>query len=118
MKKEKKLSEEEEFEKALQEAEDPKNICQGSWALPRNATHLQKAKYTLCHHLLEYQIKNRLTDQEIREKINLSQSELENILFYRIGKVNFENLIEVVSKVLVPYEIEVNVKEADKNSHA
>ena len=77
-----------EFEKILQEAEDPKNIGQGSQTLPHNATPLQKTKYKLCRQLLSYQIKNKLTDQEMREKTNLSQTELEDILFYRIGKLN------------------------------
>ena len=110
------MARDKEFEKILQEAEDPKNIGQGSQALPRNATPLQKAKYKLCHQLLSYQIKNKLTDQEIREKTNLSQTELEDILFYRLGKVNSEVLIEVVSQVYAPCEIEVIVKES-KNLH-
>ncbi|MCE8162880.1 MAG: hypothetical protein I3273_01060 [Candidatus Moeniiplasma glomeromycotorum] len=103
-----------EFEKILQAAEDPKNIGQGSWALPNNATALQKTKYKLCRQLLAYQMKNKLTDQEMREKTRLSQTELENILFYRIGKVNFEVLIEVISRAYAPCEIEVVIKE-DKN---
>jgi hypothetical protein len=90
-----------EFEKILQEAEDPKNIGQGSWALPRNATPLQKAKYKLCRQLLAYQMENKLTDREMREKTNLSQTELEDILFYRIGKVNSEVLIETISRILL-----------------
>jgi hypothetical protein len=106
-----------EFEKILQEAEDPKNIGQGSWALPRNATPLQKAKYKLCRQLLSYQMKNKLTDQEIREKTNLSQAELEDILFYRLGKVNSEVLIEAIGRIFAPCEIEVIIKE-DKNLHA
>jgi hypothetical protein len=105
-----------EFEKILQEAEDPKNIGQGSQALPRNATSLQKAKYKLCQQLLSYQIKNKLTDQEMRKKTNLSQTELEDILFYRLGKVNSEVLIEAVSRVFAPCEIEIIVKES-KNLH-
>ncbi|CAG8745164.1 14629_t:CDS:2 [Gigaspora margarita] len=94
------------FEKALQEAEDPKNIGQGSWALPRNATPLQKAKYKLCRQLLAYQMENKLTDREMRDRTNLSQTELEDILFYRLGKVNSEVLIEAVGRVYAPCEIE------------
>ena len=106
-----------EFEKILQEAEDPKNISQGSQALPRNATPLQKAKYKLCRQLLSYQMKNKLTDQKMREKTNLSQAELEDILFYRIRKVNSEVLIEAIGRIFAPCEIEVIIKE-DKNLHA
>jgi len=111
------MARDKEFEKILQEAEDPKNIGQGSQALPRNATPLQKAKYKLCRQLLSYQMKNKLTDQEMRKKTNLSQAELEDILFYRLGKVNSETLIEAVGRVFAPCEIEVVVKES-KNLHA
>lgn len=90
--------EKQEFEKILQEAENPKNIGQGSQALPRNATALQKAKYQLCRKLLSYQMENKLTDREMRAKTNLSQDDLEDILFYRIEKINSENLIETVSR--------------------
>jgi hypothetical protein len=53
----------------------------------------------------------------MRKKTNLSQAELEDILFYRLGKVNSETLIEVVGRVFAPCEIEVIVKES-KNLHA
>src|SRR5438128_1869161 len=111
------MARDKEFEKILQAAEDPKNIGQGSQALPRNATPLQKVKYKLCRQLLSYQMENKLTDQEMREKTNLSQNELEDILFYRIGKVNSETLMEVISRVFAPCEIEVIIKES-KNPHA
>jgi len=111
------MTRDKEFEKILQEAEDPKNIGQGSQALPRNATPLQKAKYKLCRQLLSYQMKNKLTDQEMRKKTKLPQNELEDILFYRIGKLNSETLIEVISRVFAPCEIEVIIRE-DKNLHA
>ena len=32
------MARDKEFEKILQEAEDPKNIGQGSWACPENPT--------------------------------------------------------------------------------
>jgi len=62
---------EQEFKKILQELEDPKNIGQGSWALPRNATSLEKAKYELCQKILAYQQDNNLSDKELNERINL-----------------------------------------------
>jgi len=50
-----------EFKKIFQELEDPKNIGQGSWALPRNTTALQKAKYELCKRILIYKQDNNLS---------------------------------------------------------
>ncbi|CAG8625982.1 5824_t:CDS:2 [Paraglomus occultum] len=73
-----------EFEKALQEAEDPKNIGQGSWSLPRNATAAEKTKYELCEKILGYQEDNNLSDEAMARKLHLTQTELEDILFCRI----------------------------------
>jgi hypothetical protein len=53
-----------EFEKILQEAEDPKNIGQGSWALLRNATSLQKTKYEFCKEVLIYKQDNNLSTEK------------------------------------------------------
>jgi hypothetical protein len=77
-----------EFEKALQAAEDPKNIGQGFWDLPANPTPSQLVKYELCEKILGYQEDNNLSDEEISQKINLTLPETEDILFCRIAKVN------------------------------
>jgi hypothetical protein len=112
----KSLSEKEEFEKILQEIEDP-NYQGGSWDLPENPTPLEKAKYELCEKILGYQEDNNLTDQELRQKTNLSQAKLEDILFTRIEKVNSDELINAVSKLFAPCQVEILIKE-NKSPHA
>src|SRR3954463_3227727 len=112
----KSLSEKEEFEKILQEIEDP-NYQGGSWDLPENPTPLEKAKYELCEKILGYQEDNNLTDQELRKKTNLSQDKLEDILFTRIEKVNSDELINAVSKLFAPCQVEIKIKE-NKSPHA
>src|SRR5579859_8163569 len=96
------MASDKKFEKILREAENPKNIDHSSQALPRNPTPLQKVKYELCQQLLSYQIKNQLTDQEMRKKTSLSQTKLEDILFYRLSKISSETLIEAVGLAFAP----------------
>ncbi|CAJ0833706.1 3877_t:CDS:2, partial [Entrophospora sp. SA101] len=60
-----------EFEKALQAAEDPKNIGQG------------------------YQEDNELSDEVMTRKLHLTQAELEDILFCRISKFTLDYLMNV-----------------------
>src|SRR2546423_15586754 len=82
-----------EFEKILQELEDPKTIGIGSWALPANATPLEKTKYNICQNILRYQRENNLSDEEIAQRINLTQAETEDILFCRIPYFTLDRLM-------------------------
>ncbi|CAJ0845056.1 7994_t:CDS:2 [Entrophospora sp. SA101] len=79
--------------------------------LPENPTPSQLVKYELCEKILGYQEDNNLTDKEIAEKIELSLNETEDILFCRIAKVGFDNLINAVSKLFSPAEIKVIVEQ-------
>jgi predicted XRE-type DNA-binding protein len=103
------------FKEVLTEIEDP-NYQGGSWALPENATPSEKAKYELCEKILGYQEDNNLSDEELRKKTGLSQEKLENILFTRIEKVNSDELINVVSKLFAPCEVEITIKK-NKSVH-
>ena|SRR5256885_7062897 len=107
-----------EFEKILQEAEDPKNIGQGSWTLPRNATSLQKAKYELCKQILIHKQDKKLSTEEVAERINLSNSETKDILFYHIDYFTLDRLITYAEKLLAPNEVKVIVESKKNTSHA
>src|SRR6185437_6020385 len=78
--------EKQQFKKALQELEDPKNIGQGSWACPENPTPSEKTKYDICQKILRYQRENNLSDKVIAHKTHLTIAETEDILFCRISK--------------------------------
>src|SRR6185436_3647762 len=103
------------FKEYLAKIENP-NYQGGSWDLPENPTPLEKAKYELCEKILGYQEDNNLTDQQLRQKTNLSQAKLEDILFTRIEKVNSEELINAASKLFAPCQVEIIIKE-NKNLH-
>ena len=112
------MARDKEFEKALQEAEDPKNIGQGSWALPRNATAAEKTKYELCEKILGYQEDNNLSDEAMARKIHLTIAETEDILFCRISKFTLDYLMNVASKLFAPAEIEVVINEKKDHLYA
>jgi predicted XRE-type DNA-binding protein len=110
-------SEEQEFEKYLQKIEDPKNEREINRALPLNATPLQIAKYKLCKKILAYQIKNKLTDEEIIKKLELSKAETEDILFCEIENFTVDRLIAYTSRLFHPNQIEVIVEEKKNATH-
>ncbi len=105
-----------EFEKILQEAEDPKNIGQGSWACPENHTPSEQAKYDICQKILRYQRENNFSDKVIARKTHLTLAETEDILFCRISKFTLDNLLNYASQLFAPCQVEVNIKD-DKTSH-
>jgi hypothetical protein len=74
-------------------------------------------KYELCEKILGYQEDNDLSDKEIANKINLTLLETENILFCRIEKVDFDNLINSVSKLFSPAEIKIIIEQKKDTSH-
>lgn len=98
------------FQEVLQEIESPQDIGNGSWALPKNATNAEKIKYQLCQIILVYQQDNHLTDQQLIHKVNLTQGEIEDILYCRIAKVSLDNLVNSAGKLFFPSEIKVTVE--------
>jgi len=107
-----------EFEKILQEAEDPKNIGQGSWTLPRNATSLQKAKYELCKQILIHKQDKKLSTEEVAERINLSNSETKDILFYHIDYFTLDRLITYASRLFSNSKVKVIIEPNKVEKHA
>jgi hypothetical protein len=70
-----------EFKKFIEEMEQPNNQEGVNRVLPDDADFLQIAKYKICQQILSYQLKNKLTDEEIAKKTNLSLAETRDILF-------------------------------------
>ncbi len=108
-----KTQENKEFEKFLERIEDPKNEREVNRDLPEKPTVLQVAKYKLCKKILAYQIKNSLTDEELNQRIGLSQAETEDILFCEIERFTLDRLMIYASRLFSPNELEVVVEEKD-----
>jgi len=87
-----------EFEKYLNQLSDP-NYQGGSWALPENASVEDKFKYEICREILLYQRKNQKTDEELAQKIELTLTETQDILYYRITKLRTTQLITCTNKL-------------------
>jgi|SRR5437763_9915175 len=106
-----------EFEKILQEVEDPKNIGQGSWALSRNATSLQKAKHEVCKQILIYKQDNNLSTEKVAERINLTNSETQDIFFYHIDYFTLDRLMTYAERLLSPAELKITVEQKKDKIH-
>ncbi|CAG8563852.1 5518_t:CDS:2 [Gigaspora margarita] len=82
------IMKDQEFEKVLQELEDPKNIG--------------------------YQEDNNLSDEAMARKIHLTLSETEDILFCRISKFSLDSLMNTVSELFSHARIKVLIEKMIK----
>jgi predicted XRE-type DNA-binding protein len=106
------------FQTYLKEIEDPKNDREINRDLPLHPTPLQVTKYKLCKKILAYQLKHNLTDEELIQKLDLSQAEIEDILFCEIEKFTVDRLITYASRLFSPHQIEVMVEERPETVNA
>ena|SRR6185437_13888207 len=97
-----KNKEKQEFEKHLEELEDPKNNREVNYALPENPTPLQVAKFEICQEILGYKLDNNLTRERVAARMDLSLAETEDILFCCIEKFTLDRLVSYASKLLEP----------------
>jgi hypothetical protein len=95
------------FKEILAEIERPENFGKGSWALPVNATYAEKYKYDLCQKVIRFKRENNLSTEEIARKLHLRVEEVENILFCHINKFELENILNHVSLIITPLQIEI-----------
>ena len=102
-----------EFERYILEIERPEYDGPDiSWALPTDATPLEKAKYKICEKILAYQQDNDLPIQEIARRIHLTTAETKDILHYHLNYFTFERLLTYLNRLLYPsQQIEIVIKE-------
>ena len=76
-------------------------------ALPKNATPLEKSKYSLCKKVLVYKQENNLPVEKLAKQINLTVPEVEDILFARIDKFTLDRLVTYIDN-LFPFHLAVH----------
>ena len=104
------------FKEYLQKLEDP-NYQGGSWALPENATYLEKAKYELCKKMVVYKREKKTSVEKLAQKIKLSEAEIDDILHYRINYFTLDRLMNYTSKLFPASEVKIMLVEKEKRSH-
>ena len=86
-----------------------RNYQGGSWMLPENLTPLEKSKHEICREILLYQQENKLTDEELAERMELTLAETEDILYYRIAYFTLDRLITYANKLLQSEPITIGI---------
>ena len=105
----------EQFKKYLERIEDP-NYQGGSWALPANATPLEKSKHELCKNMIVYKREKKLTTEKVAQKISLSLAETEDILHYRTDYFTLDRLMSYTSKLFPTNEVKITLIAKNKRT--
>src|SRR4051812_4535350 len=98
-----------EFRKYLEQIEDP-NYQGGSWALPENASLLEKTKYEICQKVLGYHLDKNLTTEETAKKMKLTKPETEDILHCRLDYFTLDRLTTHAGYLFAPTQTKITVE--------
>jgi len=98
---------EEEIKKVLKRVEQP-NYRRVNIGLHPNATPAEKAKYKLCKDILRYKQENKLTTEDMAQKLELNIPKTEYILFSHIDKFHLDELINYADSLHLPFKLTIN----------
>lgn len=71
----------------------------GSQGLPPNATPLDRAKYDVCEQILVYMKKKKITQRDLAQVLETSETRVSEIVHYRIEKFTLDRLIGYLQMV-------------------
>jgi predicted XRE-type DNA-binding protein len=76
-------------------------------SLPATANEADRAKYKLCKSIVRYAWQNNLSEEELKQKLEVDQVKLEYVLFCHIDNLIIEELINYISKLTGRLEMRV-----------
>jgi predicted XRE-type DNA-binding protein len=90
-------------EKALSEIRErlSSDQVEGSKVLGPNAHLADRIKQNLCSKIVEYRIKNKITQKDLAEKLGVDEPEMSRILHYKIDRYSIDRLVGYL-EVLYP----------------
>lgn len=92
---------------------DP-NYSWGNYALPENASELEKSKYEICQNIARYKRVNELNDKEIAYELGISQSKLDNVLYCRINLLKLDELASYLEKLHIHFRLQISREMREK----
>ena len=96
----------EEFERVVKKAKTSHR--NSNFILPSDANELDKAKYKLCKDILRYKQQNKLSTENMSQKLESSIPKTEYILYSHINKLHLDELINYANKLHLTFELKIN----------
>jgi len=79
----------------------------GNYALPENATELEKSKYDICQNIATYKREGELSSKDLAYELGVSLTKLDNILYCRINLLKLDDLVSYLEKLKIPFYLNV-----------
>jgi predicted XRE-type DNA-binding protein len=93
--------------KKLKKIREEIDKAEPSFLLPENATQADKLKYALCQKFVRYIQKNKITQVELSNRLNMDPARLNEIVKYKINLFTVDKLIEFAQRLDPNLEISV-----------
>jgi len=72
---------------------------QGTKALPKNASPLEKFRFELQQKFVIYKLKTKCTQKEMADKLEIDEAKISKILNHRIDEFSTDRLITLYQKI-------------------
>jgi len=93
-------------EEIIKRLSDP-NYEGGNYALPENASELEKSKYEICQNIARYKRINEMSLKNLAYELGISLKRLDDILYCRINLLKLDDLASYLEKLGVVFHLEI-----------
>ena len=100
-------------EETVKRLSDP-NYEGGNYALPENASELEKSKYDICQNIATYKREGELSSKDLAYELGVSLTKLDNILYCRINLLKLDDLASYLEKLGVVFHLEIGKEIREK----
>lgn len=100
-------------EEIIKRLSDP-NYEGGNYALPENATELEKSKYEICQNIARYKRINEISLKDLAYELGISLKKLDDVLYCRINLLKLDDLASYLGKLQISFHLEIDKKLKDK----
>jgi predicted XRE-type DNA-binding protein len=83
----------------LKKARSLTRKVRGSHGLTPHATQVDKMKHQLCEAFVIYINKHGLSQRDLAQKLNVSESRVSEIIHYNIKKITIDKLVELLERI-------------------
>ena len=88
-------------EKELKEAREALEKAPASKLLPKNASPVDRMKYSICEKFVKYKNEHNLTQRALAEKLGIDEALISKIIHYSFDEFTIDRLIKYLA-VLYP----------------
>ena len=103
-------------EEIIKRLSDP-NYEGGNYALPENASELEKSKYEICQNIARYKRVNEISLKDLAYELGISLKKMDEILYCRINLLKLDDLASYLEKLGVVFHLEIDKEIREKRAN-